>query len=294
MGIFRSTALWVATAALVGGCVPAPPEADEKRVPSFDSDSLLGAIQEEGELVAAIPAGAPPLSFTSHDGEPRGLAVAVGRWIAEGLGVEATFIPAPEDEVVQMVEDGRADIAFPSTPITSAILRETTFSNPYYLGHQRLLVAQGSPVRDVYDLAGKKVCSVLAPTEVPLNGIVPTVEVIEAGTAADCARSVKRGEVAAGTASDLALIGVVSKTEGLQITGDQLNTQGYGIVFEPGASSAADFADRLLVQARVDDLFVDWYARWVGPYITDPLPDAPELSAEEAAALFPEETIEDR
>ncbi|MDQ3766129.1 MAG: transporter substrate-binding domain-containing protein [Actinomycetota bacterium] len=292
MGISRTTALWVVTAALLGGCVPAP-ETDEKLVPSFDADSLLGAIQEDGELVVAIPAGAPPLSFVSGDGDPRGLAVDVGRWIAEGLGVEASFVPAPEDEVVQMVEDGLADIAFPTTPITSTFLRETTFSNPYYLGHQRLLVTDVSPVRDVYDLAGEKVCSVLAPTEVPLEGIVPTVEIIEAGTAANCARLVKRGEVAAGTASDLALMGVVSKTEGLQITGEQLNTQGYGVVFETGASTAANFADRLLAQAKTDDRFVDWYAKWVGPYITDPLPDAPELSAEEAATLFPEETIED-
>ncbi|MDQ3783797.1 MAG: transporter substrate-binding domain-containing protein [Actinomycetota bacterium] len=292
MGIFRTAALWAVTAALLGGCVPAP-EADERQVPSFDADSLLGAIQEDGQLVVAVPAGAPPLSFTSRNGAPRGLAVDVGRWIAEGLGVDASFITAPEGEVVQMVEDGRADIAFPSTPITSAILRETTFTNPYYLGHQRLVVAEGSPVRDVYDLAGKKVCSAIAPTEVPLEGIVPTVEVVESGTAADCARSVKRGEVAAGTASDLALMGVVSRTEGLEITGDQLNTQGYGVVFEPGASSAADFVDRLLAQARSDDLFVDWYAKWVGPYITDPLPDAPQLSAEEAATLFPEETLED-
>jgi len=293
MGPFRTTALVMATAVLVGGCVPAR-EAPAERVPSFDPDTLLGGIQEDGELVVAVPAGAPPLSFASRDGAPRGLAVDVGRWIAEGLGVEAGFITAPEDEVVQMVEDGRADIAFPSTPITSAVLQEITFTNPYYMGHQRLLVAQGSPVQDVYDLGGAKICSVLAPTEVPLDEIVPTVEVVEAGTAADCARSVKRGEVAAGTASDLTLMGVVSKTEGLEITGDHLNTQGYGVVFEPGASSAADFVDRLLAQARADDLFVDWYAKWVGPYITDPLPDAPELSAEEAATLFPEKPIEDR
>ncbi len=292
MGILRTTAAWVATVALLGGCVAAP-EAAEERVPSFSADSLLGAIQEEGELVAAIPASAPPLSIASRDGAPRGLAVEVGRWIAEGLGVEASFVMAPEDDVVGMVADGRADIAFPSAPITSAVLREITFSNPYYLGHQRLLVAQGSPVRDVYDLAGEKVCSVPAPTEVPLDSIVPTVEVVEAVTAGDCARSVKRGEVAAGTASDLALMGVVSKTEGLEITGDQLNTQGYGVVLASGASSAADFVDRLLAQARAEDLYLDWYARWVGPYIADPLPDAPKLSAEEAATLFPEETIEE-
>ena len=293
MGLWRTTALGVATAVLLGGCVPAP-EAPADRVPTFAEDSLLGAIQEEGELIVAIPAGAPPLSFTGRDGAPRGLAVEVGRWIAEGLGVEASFVPAPEDELVAMVEDGRADIAFPATPITSAVLPEITFTNPYYMGHQRLLVAQGSPVRDVYDLAGKKVCSVLAPTEVPLDEIVPSIEVVETATVADCARSVKRGEVAAGTASDLALMGVVSKTEGLEITGDHLNTQGYGAVFAPGASSAADFGDRLLARARSEDLFLDWYARWVGPYITDPLPDAPQLSAEEAATLFPEKPLEDR
>lgn len=293
MGILRGAALSVTVTALLGACVSAPEPAEEE-VPSFSAESPLGTIQEEGELVAAVPAAAPPLSFASRKGNPRGLAVEVARWIAKGLGVEASFVTAPEDEVVQMVEDGRADIAFPTTPITSAILRETTFSNPYYLGHQRLLVPQGSPVRDVYDLAGEKACSVPSSTEVPLDGIVPTVEVIEAGTAEDCARFIKRGEVLAGTASDLALMGVISRTEGLEITGDELNTQGYGVVLEPGASSAADFVDRLLAQARADDLYIDWYAEWVGPYVADPLPDAPNLSAEEAATLFPEETLDER
>ena len=293
MGGLRRAALSLVVSTLVGGCVAATEPAEE-RMPSFSADSLLGAIQEDGEIVVAVPADAPPLSFSSPKGTPRGLAVEVGRWIAKGLGVEASFVTAPEDEVVQMVEDARADIAFPSTPITSAILRETTFSDPYYLGHQRLLVAEGSQIRDVYDLAGGKVCSVPSPTEVRLDGIVPTIEVIEAVTAEDCARSVKRGEVLAGTASDLALMGAVSRADGLEITGDELNTQGYGVVLEPGASSAADFIDRLLAGARADDLYVDWYAKWVGPYVADPLPDAPKLSAEQAAALFPEETIEER
>lgn len=297
MTIRRSSVIRVGAAVLLGGllggCVPAP-EPAENQVPTFSEDTLLGAIQEDGELTVAVPAATPPMSFTSRKGSPRGLAVEVGRWIAAGLGVQASFINAPADDVAGLVEEGRADIGFPTTPITSARLREITFTNPYYLGHQRLLVARGSKIRDVYSLAGERVCSVLAPTEVRLDEIVPTIEVIEAATASECARSVKRGEVAAGTASDLALMGVVAGTDGLEITGDQLNTQGYGAVLEPGASSAADFVDRLLAQARADDRFVDWYAKWVGPYITDPLPDAPELSAEEAATLFPEETLEDR
>jgi ABC-type amino acid transport substrate-binding protein len=292
MKILRTTALSLVMVALLGACVPAPEPADEG-VPTFDPESLLGAIQEDGELVVALPDGAPPLSFASGNGAPRGLAVEVARWIASGLGVEASFVMAPEDEVVQMVEDEQADIAFPTTPITSAVLRDITFSNPYYLGHQRLLVAQGSPVRDVYDLAGETACSVPSPTEVRLDAIVPTIEVVEAPTAAKCARSVKRGEVVAATASDLALMGVVSRAEGFEITGDELNTQGYGVVLAPGASSAADFVDRLLAEAGADDLHLDWYAKWVGPYIADPLPDAPQLSAEEAATLFPEETIEE-
>ena len=297
MKILRTTVIRVGTTillgALLGGCAPEP-EPPENRVPTFAEDTLLGAIQEQGELTIAVPAATPPLSFTSRRGSPRGLAVDVGRWIAAGLGVEASFIPAPADDVIGLVEQGQADIGFLLSPITSARLRETTFTNPYYLGHQRLLVARGSKVGDVYSLAGERVCSALAPTEVRLDEIVPAIEVVQAATAFECARAVKRGRVAAGTASDLALMRVVAGTGGLEITGDQLNTQGYGAVLQPGASSAADFVDRLLAQARADDRFVDWYAKWVGPYITDPLPDAPELSAEEAAALFPEVTLEDR
>ena len=283
--------LCVAVTVMVGGCVPSGEEADD-RVPAFAEDTLLGAIQADGELRVAVPAGTPPLSFSSPTGAPRGLAVEVGRWIADGLGVKATFTMAPQDEVVAMVENGEADVAFPLTPITSAALRETTFTNPYYIGHQRLLVAEGAEIHDVYDLAGEEVCSVPAPTEVPLDEIVPTIEVVETALAGDCGRAVKRGEAAAGTASDLALMGVVRKAEGLVITGDELNTQGYGAVLAPGASTAANFIDRLFAEASADDVFLDWYAKWVGPYIVDPLPEAPELSAEEAAALFPEETLE--
>lgn len=286
-----SACLCLTAAVLLGGCVPSGEEASDT-IPTFAEDTLLGDIQANGELVVAVPSGAPPLSFSPRPGAARGLAVDVGRWIARGLGVEATFVPAPPNRLVAMVEDGKADIAFPPAPITSASLRETTFSDPYYLGHQRLLVPQGSSARDVYDLAGERVCSVPAPTEVAVDEIVPTIEVVETATVRECADAVAGGEVAAGTASDLALMGVVRKNDDLQITGDELNTQGYGVVLEPGASTAANVIDRLLAKARGDDVFVDWYAKWVGPHIVDPLPEAPELSAEEAATLFPEETLE--
>lgn len=277
--------------AVLASCVPSSTEIEDA-IPSFDEDTMLGGIQAQGTLTVALDRDAPPLSSWMRD-HPRGLAVEVASAVADALGVEPEFVPASSsEELAAMVEQGDADLAFPLIPLTSPALREMSFSDPYYIGHQRLLVRKGSAISDIGDLAGERVCSAINPaTEVPVDKLVPGIEVVEGSGVTDCGRAVASGRAGAATALDLALMQVVARSAGVEIVGDALSSEGFGALAAPEASRLANFIDGVLNDAIDDGAYVQWYERWIAPYSGGTVPEPPDLTAEEAAAFFPAETI---
>ena len=275
--------------ALLGACVPAPEEADPDAVPDFEPDTVLGIIQAEGNLVVAVERDSPPVA-SFEDGEAKGLGVEIGAAVAEALGVEADFVPAASSQqLIEMVEDGDADLAFPITPLTSAALREMSFSNPYYIGHQRLLVRADSGISGIDDLAGQSVCSAIDPvTGVRLDALDPSVDLVERSDVAECSAAITGKRLDAATASDLALMQVAGTSGTLQIVGEELSSEGFAALAGPEASGLADFVDGVLREAVEEGVYTLWYEKWIQPYLGGPAPtEGPGLTAEEAAAFFP-------
>ncbi|MBA3431275.1 MAG: transporter substrate-binding domain-containing protein [Actinobacteria bacterium] len=288
------SALLVAGLVLGVACVPEPDKLTDDSIEVFDADSVLGEIQATGRLVVAIDPGAPPISsIDPSSGEPEGLGIELAELVARALGVETSYRRAPSDDLAGIVAAGAADIAFPPTSLTTPRLKSNPYTNPYYVGHQRLLVPRGSPVDSVDDLAGKQVCSFIDPeTEISLDGLDPEIDVDPASTLGYCVEALERGDVDAVTSSDLNLMRLAATGPGWRIAGEQLTTEGYGAMVPPGAASFADFVDAVMREARLDGLSAPWYEEWIAPLgEEDSVAEPPELTAEEVAAFFPEESI---
>jgi polar amino acid transport system substrate-binding protein len=288
----RSAAL-VVMLALCAGCVGEPDRLTDRSIPDFDEASVMGAIQEEGRLVVAIDPDAPPISSVEgNSGKPEGLGIELAELVAESLGVRPLYIRASSEEVAGIVAAGGADMAFPPTPLTTPSLKEHPHTNPYYVGHQRLLVRKKSGLRSIEDLSGRHVCSYIEPaTELLLDDLNPEIDVDPAADLDFCIEMMKLGRVDAVTSSDLILMRLATEFPAWRITGEQLTTEGYGAIVQPGASNFADFIDGVMREARIEGISERWYERWLDPLTKGPGPSPPELSAEEAAAFFPEESI---
>lgn len=278
---------------VVTACVPpAPSEGFPRR---FNVDTVMGEAQAAGVVAIGIAAGAPPLGYSARPrGTAAGFTTTLGKIVASTLHVNARFVLASSDQLLHRVDHGKLAIAFPALPVTERLVRQHSFSDPYLVTHQMLLVRASSRVRTPADLAGKPVCSFIDPhTGVELERLEPTVTVTSSRTPARCAALFSGGKVAAVTAERVYLDGMRGPGAGVEkpvsearIVGDQLNTVGYSAVVKAGAAGWLQFVDAVLAQAESDGRWERAYRRWTGA-----TPGAlPTLTVEEAAALFPAPT----
>ena len=274
--------------ALVGACVPPEPVVDLSK--DYPEDTIMGEIQAEGRIVIGVPDDAYPLGYVDQNDEPQGFVAELGREIADKLGVDAQFISGSSEQLLALPKEGAADVTFPALAITEERVDEKyQFSDPYYVAHQRLLVASGGApaVESVADLSGEKACAITSDeTQVALDEIDLSIEVVEADPQ-ECLQQLKQGDVSAVTGPDFLLAGLrLQAPDELAVTGDQLTTEGLGAVIERGAAAWTDYVNGVLFFAKSEGPWLDAYADTIGLGLDQPA-EPPEITAEEAAALYP-------
>ncbi len=135
------------------GCVPA--EESNDKIKRYDpEENIMGQIQARGVMRIGIPSDHPPFAIVEEGAEPRGFVVELGTLAAEALGVEPEFLAAPSAELLEMIrldpEDCGAetdlDLAFPMVPITEKLITSFTFTDPYWIGHTRSLLEDGTEI----------------------------------------------------------------------------------------------------------------------------------------------------
>jgi ABC-type amino acid transport substrate-binding protein len=257
----------------------------------FSENTPMFEIQQEGTLRIAVPDFSP---FGSSDGS-EGFSVELGRFIAADIGAEAEVVTADSREMGQLVALGIVDIAFPLTPLTYDELRDTApeigyaYATPYYVAHQRLLVEEGSNIKQTADLEGKQVCSYInRSTQVNISRLVDA-DVTQASDVGECELGMRKGTADAVTASDALLVGLAEDLEkagskSYQIVGDELNTEGYGVAALPGAM--AGYVITQLNEIEEDGRWLELYSKWFEPYL-GPADEPPQLTLQDAASLYP-------
>lgn len=132
---------------LLGGCVP--PEESNDKIKRYDPETnIMGQIQQRGVLRVGLPEDHPPFAIVDEGGDPEGFLVDMSGLIADSLGVEPEFVAAPSEELLEMVTpdpddpeaETTADVVFPMTYITERLVKRFTFSDPYWVGHTRVIV----------------------------------------------------------------------------------------------------------------------------------------------------------
>ncbi len=277
-------------AVVILGCACIPRQ-EQPLLTEFRDERLVRRIRKAGRMVVAIDQRSAPFGKAiPSSGRLQGFNVDMGEVLARALGVKAQFVPLGGEDLRRLergeATDFDADVIFPLEPITEAAARKNTFSDVYFVAHQRLLTPRGSEIDRIGDLSGRSVCMVDGKTSLPVEEVVAEVDVVEAGDAERCLPAVAGGRVDAVTATEIVLLDMAASRSGLEITGEELTTEGYGAVVDFGATGFADFVSEALLEAVEDGRWADSYRRWIAPH-TRARSEPPDLTAEEAASLFP-------
>jgi ABC-type amino acid transport substrate-binding protein len=261
----------------------------------FNEESLMYQIQERGVLRVAVPQDSPP--WASGGGRPRGFLVDLGTFIAEDLEVDAEFVGADSNEMSRLVADESVDVAFPLRAVTFKALREETaeigfaFASPFFVAHQRLLVANGSGIDQIADLDGGSACAVVdEATQVDISTLVD-VDLVDAVSSTECLLAMKQDRIDAVTSVDALLASMqveleASGSRSYEIVGDELNTEGYAAMTPPG--SMAGYVIGELNDLEEDGRWLESYDEWLADYL-GPLDAPPDLTLQDAASLYPPE-----
>ena len=113
---------------------------------SYTSD--IQRILDRGELVVAMYAkDTYPLFYTASDGTLKGFDVDLAKRIAAELGVKLRFDRSPEtfDAVLELVNQGKADMGISLISITPARALRCRFSSPYLVLHPILVENRITP-----------------------------------------------------------------------------------------------------------------------------------------------------
>lgn len=281
--LLRTAPVLVALAA--AACVPPLPDNDE--FVSFDEETVMGEIQAAGTLVVGLPddVGQPWVRF----------AMPVAEDVADSLRVEIELETHPNDELVGLVDAGEIDIAFPVVTVTEELVRKHAFSDPIYVGHQRVLVPDDADVETLDDLAGEVCSPIDDATGIELQELNPEVVTVplKPGDAAGCVPLLEDGLVTYATAPDVLLATIVDELgSGYEVAGDQLTTEPLAAALESGAQGWVDYVNKIITEYDQEGRWTAAYEEHLGPLLGGETPEPPNMTLEEAAALFPADLAE--
>jgi ABC-type amino acid transport substrate-binding protein len=252
----------------------------------FPADSTLGKIQEKGEIVIGVKFDAPPFGFKNpQSGKVEGFDVDMGKHIADELGVEPKFIEAISDNRIPFLEDGTVDLILSTMTINAERDTEIDFSEPYYVATGRILVPKDSDIAGVEDLAGNKVCTALGSTyEETLREEAPEADLKLVDSYSECLELLQNGAIDAVSTDDVILTGMIIQDDSLEMVGEKLTTEPYGVGIKEGDKQLQKFVNDTLAKVEEDGRWKEAYDKWVGQY-TGQDQEPPEMTLKEALGL---------
>lgn len=262
---------------------------DTQEEQDFPEGSTMAKLVEKGEIVIGVKYDVPPFGFVKPgEDEPQGFDVDLGTRIAEELGVRPVFREAISDNRIPFLQNGEVDLILSTMTITTDRDAEIDFSRPYYIAHQRVLVPEGSDIGGLEDLGGKKVCTVVGSTgEATLKEKAKDAKRTTVDSYSECLELLQNGAVDAEISDDVILAGQVIQDDSLELVGDFLTDEPYGVGIPDGQTDMQEFVDGVIEETFEDGTWDDLYQEWVGQY-TGEEPDHPErLTLQDALDLFP-------
>ena len=162
---------------------------------------------------------------------------------------------------------------------------EIDFSEPYYIAQGRILVPKGSDIMGLKDLAGNSVCTALGSTyEETIREEAPDADLKLVDTYSECLELLQNKAIDAISTDDVILTGMIIQDDTLQMVGDRLTTEPYGVGIKEGDSQLKRFVDRVLRQVEEDGRWEETYQKWVGRHINKQ-EQPPDMTLKQALEL---------
>ncbi len=229
----------------------------------------LSDVMARKDLRCGTFADVPP--FAAPDPKTRqmvGFDVDLCRAIAKQIGVTATIVPLSVEARVPEVQMGRVDITVANLAYTTSRANQISFSDPYYVAKEMLMVKAANPAETPADMKGKRISAAKGSTSelsVTLNGSEP-VTFQDTGSAY---MALQQNKSAGMVANTMTITKLVNQS---QSSGAPLKMIHQPMLLEPVAVGVKKDEPALLAKVnqalyaldKAGEIDADWN-RWLGP-----------------------------
>ena len=234
----------------------------------------LDAIKSAGKIVMATNPDFPPFESLQTDGSIDGIEVELMKKIAGKLGVELEMVPMDFKSVLPSIQGGLYDIGVSGISVTDERKEYVSFTDPYFMSAQAIVVLADGNIKSKADLEGKSVSvqtGTTAESYTKANGY--DVKVYQ--TNLDAEQAVAKGKVDAWIIDKLPAMAMVAEfndyftDKQLMILDEAMTTEPYAFAFQMGSDdllkTVNDALKELVADGTVEALFEKYDAPYLAP-----------------------------
>jgi polar amino acid transport system substrate-binding protein len=242
--------------------------------------STMAAIAERGRLVVGVDQNTNLFGYRNpSSGQLEGFDIDVAREIATAIFGDPDRIDLrvfEADQRVPALQSGQVDLVVRTFSITCDRKNKVAFSTTYFVANQRILALKGSGIESARDLAGKRVCAVRGTTSLPaVSGLDPRPTVVGVNNWTDCLVMLQQAQVDAISTDDAVLWGLKIQDPNVELVGDSLGLEPYGIGIKRENRDLVRFVNGVLAEMRADGTWQRLYDKWLlefAPSLGPPIP----------------------
>ncbi len=244
--------------------------------------SYMAAIRERGRLRVAVDTSTMLFSIVDpRDGEFSGFDVDMAEEVAIALFGEATdetleLVAVPKAQRVDvLLGEGAVDMVADTFTINCARDAEIDFSSVYFESHQRLLVRADDPSASIEEFAanGGRACAPTASTSIDnMNALPDPPEIVDAPSQGACLVLLQQGQIEGISTDDTILAGMVAQDPTLEVRGDDLSAEPYGLGLPPDRPEWVRYVNAVLEDVRSSGRWDEMYDTWFTERLGDQAP----------------------
>lgn len=229
------------------------------------------SIAGKDTLVVGVSKDQPGLGLRKPDGTFEGFDTDVARYLGRHMETKPKKV---EFKVVQYsqressIQTGKVDVVISSYSITPERKTKVAFAGPYYVAHQDTLVrGSDTNVKNVRDLAGKRLCAVngsVSWQRVKIERGVP-VQLVQAPTYGDCVTKLTNGSLDAVSTDDLILAGFAAQKGGaVRFVNAPISDERYGVGIKQGDVTGCEDINKAITAMYLDGTAAKLLTKWFG------------------------------
>ena len=229
----------------------------------------LDDIKKKGEIVFGVLGTDEPNSFVDpKTREIVGYEVDIANAIAKKIGVKPVFKLLAVAARIPELQQGRVDLLAASLTHNKEREAQIDFSLTTFVTGQKVLVKNSSGIKDLAQLAGKKVLTVKGGTQEPnIRKAVPTVDVVTFETTQQAFLALQQGKGVgyvndeASLVNDHAKLGAAKKD--YTILPQNISVEPLALGLKKGEAQLKALVDGVLRElessGEAEKLFIKWY-----------------------------------